>query len=610
MTKLAATTTAGFKGLTLSANANAAQSETAGGAADAVDATARTVTGADAATSVAIALDAVKGDAADAAAVARAGDDSTGAVNATVQNQAALNVVGAALTAVTVSGSLAKATTTAGSNDATLALNVTVAKDAQSATVNSAVATTLTIENAVGSTKDLTTVDASASAGAITYTSADNKVSTIKTGAGKDTVTVTTATSNTVGAVVNALVETGAGDDVINVNTSGTGTTTVNAGAGDDTITLLSGVNTATRIDGGEGVDTVKLAGKTLIAEDYVLITNAISNVEKIEFTGATAAVVDASKLAEFGTFTFAGNAADKVTEASAAALVTKANLEAYSTGYKADGADADALTDAYGGSLSVTQTGTGAIKLYADSANLTVKAGTAGVNSTVTGDVNSLTVTLTNGANSTTAPTADTLTTLALNATTSNVVMSSLTLKGNGTATVTGGDKLATIDASALGGTLAYGVNAGNITGGLDFTADADVKESITLGSGTDTVRLGVTSTYGKMDTITGFDAVKETNNLKSTTDVIVFDGVTLNGATTGQAAKITLTANATTLDLAFVEAAAADTTGAGIAFFQFEGNTYLFSNKGTAVLEDGDLAVKVVGLVDFADDWGVFTA
>lgn len=67
-----------------------------------------------------------------------------------------------------------------------------------------------------------------------------------------------------------------------------------------------------------------------------------------------------------------------------------------------------------------------------------------------------------------------------------------------------------------------------------------------------------------------------------------------------------MTLSASATTLDLAFVEAAAAaDGTEAGVVFFQFGGDTYLFSNKGTAALESADLAVKVVGLVNFADAW-----
>ena len=385
----------------------------------------------------------------------------------------------------------------------------------------------------------------------------------------------------------------------------------MNAGEGDDTITLTSGVNTATRIDGGEGSDVVKVAGGTFKAEQYVLVSNAISNVETIQFTGGTLAVVDASKLSEFGTFSFAGNEGDKVTEASAAAIVTAGDIEAYSTGYKADGADADKLTDAYGGNLTISQTGTGTVDVFAEAASLAVKAGVAGnVESTVTGDVKSLSVSVTNGANSLTTPTADTLASVEVDTTSAGGELQSLTsvtLSGNGSATVTGGGSLATIDASQLGGTLAYGANKGDITGGLTYTGDAGIVETVSVGSGTD--NLTVASTYGKLDTINGFDAAKETAGGNSTTDVITFGGVLLDGSATGQATKVALSASATSLELAFVEAAAAD-SGDGIVFFQYEGNTYLFDNDGDAALTDGDAAVKVTGLVDFADDWGVFTA
>lgn len=209
---------------------------------------------------------------------------------------------------------------------ASLALNVALGKDVQAATVNTAVKTTLTIENAAGSTKSLTSVDTSASTGDITYQGADAQVATIKTGAGDDVVDIRTATS----ATVAALVETGAGKDTINVLTTGTGKVTVNAGAGDDTIVIGAGgtgsLTTAFAIDGGEGTDTLKLVGKTLIAEDIALFNAVVKNVEGVEFTGTTSTVVDASKLA-FTSYTFAGNAGDKVTEASAAALTTKASL-------------------------------------------------------------------------------------------------------------------------------------------------------------------------------------------------------------------------------------------------------------------------------------------
>lgn len=563
VTKLAATTTAGFKDLT---------------------ATALSVTAADAATSANIALTAAKGVAG--------------------TNVASLAVDGLALNSVKVSGTIAQTTTAPGSAAASLALGVTVATAATTATINTAVNTNLTVSNLAGAA--LTTVDASASTGAVKYVTGANTVTTIKSGAGADDLKITTATS----ATKSALVESGAGNDNVEVATTGVGTTTVNTGAGNDTVTLTSGINTKTVIDGGEGTDTISFAGRALVAEDYVIANATLKNFEAVTFTGATAASVDASKLPKFATFNFNGNAADKVTEASGVALTTKANLEAASTGYKADGPDPDTLTDAYGGALSITQTGTGTIDAFGASVTLAVTAGrAANVASIVTGDAQTLAVTLTNNTDLATNPTADRLTSVNVTmSATENTALTSLTLSGNGSATVVGGNKLATIDASALGGTLAVAAMTGNITGGLTFTGHAGVVESVKLGSGTDTVT--VASTFAKMDTITGFDAVKEVNSAKATTDVLVFDSVTLNGLVAAQATKVTLSAAADSVDKAFVEAAAADGIAGGVAFFQFDGNTYLFQNQGTVALEDGDFAVKVVGLVDFAAAWGVFSA
>jgi hypothetical protein len=544
------------------------------------------------------------------------------ATNAVVAVPGGSNYAGAGLpTAATETTAFVAANPGTAAPAASLAMTATLGKDVQAATVNTAVKTTLTIENAAGSTKNMTSVDASASTGGITYQGADAQVATIKTGAGDDVVDIRTATS----ATVAALVETGAGKDTINVLTTGAGKVTVNAGAGDDTIVIGTGgtgsLTTAFVVDGGEGTDTLKLAGKTLIAEDIALFNAVVKNVEGVEFTGTTGAVVDASKLA-FTAYTFAGNTGDKVTEASAAALTTKANLTAVSTGYKVDsGADADFLTDAYGGNLNITATGNGTVKAYADALTLAVKAGTAaGAATVLEGDVKTANITLTNGGNITNGDQLSSVsitTTAAPTATPgaglfpaeNNWALTSLTLAGNGSATVinTNG-KLATVDASALGGTLAFGATAGNVTGGLSYTGSATVAETIKLGTGTDTIN--VASTYDKLDVIEGFDAKRETSDLKSVTDIINFGGATLNGASAGQATKVTLSANATTLDLAFVEAAAADGLAGTVAFFQFDGNTYLFQNQGTTALEAADLAVKIVGTVDFAAAWGVYAA
>ena len=230
VTKLAATTTAGLRDVTATAAADL------------------TVTAADAATSASIALENLKGDTATAAA--------NGGAPATVENQAELNVKGAALTTVNVSGSLAQATTGATAAAASLALNVELAKDAQAATVNTGVATVLSVDNEGTSTKELTSVDASASTGAVTYLGADANVATIKSGSGNDDLLIKTTTSNVAGSEAVALLDAGAGDDKITVATTGNNTTTVNAGAGKDTVTLTTDAGTGKlSVDLGEGDD-------------------------------------------------------------------------------------------------------------------------------------------------------------------------------------------------------------------------------------------------------------------------------------------------------------------------------------------------------------------
>ncbi|MFD1252828.1 hypothetical protein DEVEQU_01116 [Devosia equisanguinis] len=525
---------------------------------------------------------------------------NTSVPDVTAANFAVTGAVAAPVVAITQQGVAVP--------DQSLALAVAAGKDVETISVNSAVTTTLTFTQDGASTKNVTAIEAAASTGAVTFTTAGTNVKTVTTGSGADKVTINTVTS----ATVSALVNTGAGNDEITVQTTGTGTTTINAGAGDDKIIFTGTLNTRTSIDGGEGVDTLSLAGKSLIAEDYVLFNNAIKNVEQVEFTGNSDAVVDASKLA-FTAYTFAGNAGDKITEASAVAVTTKASIEAYATGYKADGADAGTEADAQGGNLNLTSTGSGSVKAFGADLTLNVNASnTAPTAVVLSGDVLTANIVLKSGGNaanddqlaSVSITTAD----VAVSPVVGNAYLNSVTLSGNGSATIdnTLGSKLTTVDASGLTNVQSFGANAGEIGNGLTYTGKADLVESITLGAGKDTVN--IRSTYDKLDTIIGFDAVKETNDAKSTTDVLNFNGVALNGLVANQAVKVALTASATTLDLAFVEAAA---TGAGTKFFQFEGNTYLFSNAtANNVLDANDHAAKIVGLVDFSATWGVFTA
>ena len=533
------------------------------------------------------------------------------------------------LNSVTVTGTVADT-----NNDGTVAnttVAVTAGKDVQSVAVNTAVATTLVV-NTNG--KAVSTVDASASTGSITYDAA-SAVANINTGAGNDTVTVNTTTSNTVGAVINALVNTGAGDDNIIVDTTGTGTTTIKAGDGNDTITMQRALIATDKIDGGAGVDKLVLTtGGTLLAGDYALIGSTVSNVEKLAFGAAASA--DASQLAQFNELTFATGTNTVDHAAATQTIVALGDLTATAAGY-----DSSTTPVTYAGTLNVTAQAAAtpaaqAIIVNADTANVKVAAA-SGTNAaaaasqdtftgtkfaTITGDVKTLNIVTANGVDkadlTSAAAKADTLSVAKVTVDGTHLTaLTTLTLSGNGSVSVDNGAgvKLATIDASALGGTLAYGANAGNVTGGLTFIGNTSIAESIKLGAGHDDIT--VNSTYAKMDTITGFDAVQESATAgNSVVDFLTFGGVTLDGASAAGITKMALnTATDTTLALAFVHAATvsnAATGAAQVVQFQFGGDTYLFKDGSTnaGLLDNNDLAVKLAGQVDLSTAFATHVA
>lgn len=596
VTNLAATTTAGFK--------NTAQ------------AAALEVTGAAGAASVTVALDNV----ADA-------DKTDG-------NDIVLNVAGAAVNTVNVSGNIAAGTDVPATQS--LTINVTTGKDEKTIAVNSAIDATVTIAENAGNTAGVvvTAANFSGSTGGITFVG-DADTLTITSGAGKDDLTLGSTLNG--GTIKAASVDSGAGDDkvAVNVTATGTGNTvtvntgagkdevdvqgrgtaalTINTGDGDDVIKLGVALTTADRIDGGAGNDELQLAGGgALVAEDFALLRSVISNVEYLKF-GAAATNVDGSELAQFSKFTFAAGANTATKISATQELVATTNLTASAAGYVASTASAAAQ----GGALNITALQTGAVVANGSTVNLTVAPVENGNDqtTTLTGDFNSAVVTLNSSFDTNAQGVAidDNIAAVTFTSTDtagSGKSATSITVSGNGKATIDNSSgNLTTIDASGLSGTSFNGDILGTATAGLTFTGNAAVVETISLGAGQDTIN--VDSTYGKMDTIIGFDAVKETNNAKSTTDILVFNGTNLTGLAADQATKVTLSTNATTLELAFVEAAAvSDHLAPDIVFFHFDGNTYLFDNTGSAALEADDFAVKVVGLVDFADDWGVFAA
>jgi hypothetical protein len=530
-----------------------------------------------------------------------------------------LNVNGAALNSVTVNGSILASA--AGTAAAELALNVTVGTDVQALAVKTAVSSELTV---TANGKAITSVDASASTGRVEYNAATT-VASVKTGSGNDVVGLNTATT-IISPAVNASLDSGAGNDTVTVTTTGAGTTTVALGDGNDTLTVagrstglltidagagndtiknvdLLGNNTKTKIDGGAGTDTLEITnGGTLVAEDYVLLSSAVSNVEQLKF-GAVVANADGSKLTQFSQLEFVG-AGNNATKISAAQTVVGSGLDVTALGFvQATATTANTAT----GALNVVANGTGTIIADAGVLNLTVKtvAGGAAVTTTIGGasdfDTANVSLVSTENVNAAGVAISDNIADLQY---VSAADHNTLVLTGEGTATVNNaGGELSTINSSGLSNTLFNG----DIGTGLTFTGKAGFVESITVGAGKDAIT--VSSTYGSMDTLTGFDAVKETNNTKSVTDTLTFAGAALDGTAKNQATEVTLDATSTSLGLAFVQASGESTGAAQIQFFKFGGNTYLFQDtNGNKTLDDSDAALKVTGLVDFADDFAVF--
>lgn len=553
---------------------------------------------------------------------------------------------GAGTTTVT-----AAAPTTQGAakiEDAVLALNITLAKDAKAGTVNTAVATTLTIDNDGASTKDLTSVDASASAGAITYTSADNKVASIKTGAGKDVVSLIAATlkddvtTTTVDETISGVLETGAGDDTLTVAVTGTGTTTVdagegndkvtlktgagekvtiNAGAGDDTVTVQDAAGAARAVgaydvlNGGDGADTLVIGGTTYTAGDYVVLAANATGFETLQF--AAAATADASKLAAYSTLKTSVDGVTLTKVADAQTISTAKDVTATSAGYiaKDTGATVPVTATTYAGTLTV-KASTAGVALTANTAavNLTVSgtAGTATAASaaadvTLTGDAQTATVVLSSVAHKTAgqtaAATSDDAATFTLTTTTGVSAaagsvgaytnmggLTSLTLSGSGSATIVNGSKLATVDASGLTGKAVF--DGVTLTNGLTFTGLDTLAETVTLSAGKDAVTTA--ATYAKMDTITGLNLVATTATTP-TLDTAKSDDLTVTGHTSF--VKST-TITGSTLDLALVNAAASTSNE---LVFQYGGDTYVYVDAGTAgALDNADLLVKLTGAIN----------
>jgi hypothetical protein len=517
------------------------------------------------------------------------------------------------LNAVTVTGAVSDSA--ADGVDA-IALDVTVGKDVQSVSVNTAVDVNLAVHK---NGKVVTTVDASASAGAIAYVG-DADAATIKTGAGADDVelnatltatakaaSVSTGAGNdtilvdvTDGAVAGGTVSVDAGDgkDTINVTITTTAAYTVLAGAGDDKVVIDAGVvKTSDKIDGGAGTDSITLAtGGNLVADDYIVFNKVLLNFETLKLT-TVATNIDGSLLASnYTTLDLKGTS--EITGVTATqALVANGALTATAAGYDNSGA-----STVYGGNLSINEKATGTVTTNASAVNLTVTGGSSasatGVDATLEGDFKTATVSLSAHTDTTVAATpvyvASTLTVDTADA----AAVTSLTLSGNGQATITNAGKLTTVDASGLTSTDIDGELSGTA---LDYTSTSTKAETIKLGAGLDAVSIG-SSLYGgpdaghTFDTIQGLTLVLDAGGAidaaKSDTLVITTAAGTIEKFTTTK----------TDIDLALKDATAyAKAHTVTDVVFQVGGNTYFVHDAGTlGSIDAADTVVKLVGNIN----------
>lgn len=534
-------------------------------------------------------------------------------------NVADLTVKGADLDSVTVTGTLVD--TDDDDLDA-LSLKVTASATATTLTVNTAVDTALTVTGA-----KVATVDASGSTGAITLVGATT-VANVSTGEGKDEVQLKTTLSDD---VTSATLSTGAGNDKLDVTgvtvaggTKADVSVTVDAGEGDDTISVgaaavalsvtggagndvitLAAIDSVTEddlVDGGEGTDTLSVAAKALVAEDYILLEEVLVGFEGIEFTGAAAASIDASRMSAYKDITFNNTAASTITKVAADQhLTTSVALTATAAGHVVGNpAATPAVASTYAGTLNITATATAAVTANAETVNLVVEADdnddgnadTATV--TLTGDAKTANVTLTSAADD--AGTADDasddevdvagLVLTTAQTATGNDSLSSLTISGTGTAVIinSANTALVSVDASALTNADA----AGDSVLALTYTTSNTKAETIKLSGGLDDVTINAgASTYGKG---AGFDTI---HNL--TLDVTLSDELTVVGAAgVFKAAEV----SGSSFNLAMTNAAASADDS---IVFHFGGNTYVYGDLGTAgTLDDADILVKIVGEVD----------
>jgi len=365
-------------------------------------------------------------------------------------------------------------------------------------------------------------------------------------------------------------------------------------------LTLWTGTTSSTStVDGGAGTDTLVMdTANAATASGSTAFSAKVIGFEALTLTGATTNTVDLAALGNYNTVSSGGATALTLNNMASGGTL---NLTAAGTAY----------------TVAITNAATGT----ADVLNLAVTSATAAGDAfgTVTA-ANVETINLSSANTALSGSTGNhTLTLAATKAT-------SLTITGAGwlNLTNTGNTALTKIDASAM-------------TGKLTVQAAGTVAETITGGSGADTLTASTGTVADTLnggagdDTLTGnaglslltggagndlFIAVRpsSSSSYSTITDATAGDRIQLinQGTETFKAAKITLGDTAVFQD--YVNKVVNDggdaSTNGYIAWFQFSGNTYVveslhnatttpdFQNNSTT----GDVVIRLTGLIDLS--------
>lgn len=322
--------------------------------------------------------------------------------------------------------------------------------------------------------------------------------------------------------------------------------TSVTAGAGNDSIDLSNSIdlNNSTQdsitVDAGAGDDSVYIADGSILA-GLELDGGEGNDTVTIGAGGELDTTNFASSLSNVETLQFTSNV----------------TLDAGATGV-------ENLELASGGTLSnlgndqqVTALAGGDSKLILEDAGETVDVATAFADDAAQGEALTLNVQAGDGA----------------------VDQGTLNLSGNGA--IEYGDSgrgFDTIDASNLEGALTLET--------ADYRA-----ETITLGTGADTLNVAAGSTRGNLDTVNGFDSESDSLDVLNT-DALYLD---VSGETDRDAA----------FDMA--DTASADSANANMVF-EFEGDTYVYANDGAADAaadNSSDMAIELADVTGVAQTY-----